>query len=141
MANAMQNKQNKKGVRVDAWLWSVRVYKTRNAAKSACIKGNVKINGEPAKPASKLQLNDMVEARTASRTIKYEVKQFLKKRVGAQKVADYVVDHSPPPQENQKYKHTQHEPLPLGAERDRGMGRPTKKERRIIDKLRGHRKH
>ncbi len=121
-------------VRVDKWLWAVRVFKTRTAATAACNAGRVRIGDEPAKPATKVQVGDVVEARRGDRTIVYRVVGLVDKRVGAKLVPELVEDLSPPPTRRPS-------PLeaPPGGARDRGRGRPTKKERRDIDRLRGRR--
>ncbi len=83
-------------VRVDKWLWAVRVYKTRSAANDACRTGRVQVNEEVAKPATKVSIGDFVTARRHDRTISYEVVAPLEKRVSAALAAESVVDHSPP---------------------------------------------
>ncbi len=123
-------------VRVDKWLWCVRGYKTRAQSNDACASGRVRVNGEIAKPATKVKVGDRVEARRRDRTIDYEVVQLLEKRVGAALAAEAVVDHSPPAPERPRGN----EPGAMAvvqAQRDRGAGRPTKRERRTIDKFRG----
>ncbi len=119
-------------VRVDKWLWAVRVFKTRTAASSACTSGRVKVNDEPAKPATKITVGDVVEARRGDHLIVYRAVSLIEKRVGAKLVADCVDDLSPP-------KPPKSDPVlaPPGGARSRGEGRPTKKERRNIDRLRG----
>jgi ribosome-associated heat shock protein Hsp15 len=123
-----------RSVRVDKWLWAVRVFKTRTAATSACTSGRVKVNDEPAKPATKIAIGDVVEARKGDRTIVYRAAWLIEKRVGAKLVDACVEDLSPP-------KPTKSDPVlaPPGGARSRGEGRPTKKERREIDRLRGRR--
>ena len=117
--------------RVDKWLWSVRAFKTRTAAGDACSTGKVRVNGEPAKPATKVVVGDRVEARRGTRQIVYEVVAIIEKRVSASVAAECYVDYSPV------------EPKPDGAfvvpggARERGAGRPTKRDRREIDHLRG----
>lgn len=119
-------------VRVDKWLWAVRVFKTRTAATTACTSGRVRVNDEPAKPATKLVPGDLVEARRGDRVIVYRVVTLVEKRIGAKLVPDCVEDLSPPKPEKS-------DPIlaPPGGARARGDGRPTKKERRNIDRLRG----
>ena len=118
-------------VRVDKWLWAVRVFRTRTVANQACTTGRVTVNGEPAKPATKVTIGDLVTARRRDRTISYEVVALLEKRVSAQKAAEAFNDVSPPLPER-----------PDGVfvagdgTRDRGQGRPTKRERRQLDRLR-----
>ncbi|MEM7273647.1 MAG: RNA-binding S4 domain-containing protein [Actinomycetota bacterium] len=123
-----------KAVRVDKWLWAVRVFKTRTAATSACTAGRVAVNDEPAKPATKITVGDVVSARRGDRQMIYRVVTPIEKRVGAKLVADCVEDLSPPAPER-----TVPALAPPGGARARGEGRPTKKERRDIDRLRGRR--
>ncbi len=118
-------------VRVDKWLWAVRVYKTRNAAKSACVSGRVSIGGEVAKPASKVKVGDVVVARKRDHTIIYQVDAILEKRVSAALASECFVDHSEP-----RVRPVREVPPPGGARRP-GEGRPTKRERRRLDRLRG----
>ena len=128
----MASRSTSDPVRVDKWLWAVRVYKTRTAASTACTSGRVKVNGEPAKPATKLVIGDTVEARRGDVVVIYKVLGTVEKRVGAKLVPELAEDHSPP-------KPSKAEPIlaPPGGARNRGEGRPTKKERRNIDRLRG----
>lgn len=88
------------------------------------------INGQSVKPASPVSVGDRVVARLHRRERDVEVRRVIAKRVGAAVAADCFVDHSPPPPERD-------EPRPLFAVRDRGAGRPTKRDRRRIDRLRG----
>ncbi len=118
------------GVRVDKWLWAVRVYKSRGASNDACRDGRVRVDGEPAKPSTKVGVGQRVEARRRDRTIIYEVVQPLEKRVSATLAAAAVIDHSPPEPANDPSD-------PVVGRRERGSGRPTKRDRRQIDRLRG----
>jgi len=115
--------------RVDHWLWAVRLYKSRSLATDACKGGHVKVNGRAAKPASPVRVGDTVEARAAGRERVVEVVRIIDKRVGALIAAECIVDHSPPPPPREEY-------VPPLFSRDRGTGRPTKKERRSLDKFR-----
>ena len=118
------------GVRVDRWLWSVRIYKSRAEATTACQGGHVRINGRPAKPASTVTIGDRVDARAHSRERVLEVVQPINTRVGAPIAVECYVDHSPPPPTRDKT---------ATAEREPGAGRPTKRERRQLDRWRGGR--
>ena len=118
-------------VRVDKWLWAVRVYKSRAVANEACSSNRVLVNGETAKPATKVGVGDTVEARRKDRTVIYKVVQPLEKRVGAALVPAAVEDLSPPVVEVE----AGHE-LVADA-RERGAGRPTKRDRRRIQQLKG----
>lgn len=121
-------------VRLDKWLWCVRIYKTRASANDACTNGRVRVNDEPAKPATKLRIGDTVTVRRKDRTVIVEVVQLLEKRVGAALVPDALIDKSPPvptvAKSGEIVLDTQ------VARRDRGSGRPTKRDRRNIEKFR-----
>jgi ribosome-associated heat shock protein Hsp15 len=116
--------------RVDSWVWAVRLAKTRSAATAACKAGHVQVNGERAKAAQPVKVGDEVRLRTTDveRTVK--VATLVVKRVGAPVAATCYIDLTPPapPKEER----------PMTFVRDRGAGRPTKRERRELDKLRGH---
>lgn len=118
-------------VRVDKWLWAVRVYKSRALANEACSGNRVLVNGETAKPATKVAVGDTVEARRKDRTIIYRVVQPLEKRVGASLVPDAVEDLSPPVPTRTAAEEA------IAGVRERGSGRPTKRDRRRIQDLRG----
>jgi ribosome-associated heat shock protein Hsp15 len=116
-------------VRVDRWLWAVRAYKTRSAASDACGGGHVSVNGRPAKPATKVRVGDEVSALTPGGPRVLEVVQLLEKRVGAPAAAMAMVDRTPPPPAT--------DPATAPLARDRGAGRPTKRDRRAIERFRG----
>jgi ribosome-associated heat shock protein Hsp15 len=113
--------------RVDRWLWAVRLFKTRSLATEACRRGQVKVNGSTAKPASTVKVGDRVEAHAHGRQRVLEVVRVLDTRVGAPLAAEALVDHSPPVPRSEED--------PVFA-RDRGTGRPTKRDRRALDRLR-----
>ncbi len=119
-----------KGVRVDVWLWSVRIYKTRSSANSACAAGNVRIDGAVVKPAKTVNPGQTVTARTRGRVRIVEVVELHAKRVGAEVAEAAYIDHSPPVEPRSP------KVGPAGV-REAGSGRPTKRDRRQIDKLRG----
>lgn len=112
--------------RVDAWLWAVRVYKTRSAATAACRAGHVRVNGERAKAAQPVRPGDELRVRIAGFDRILVVKLPISKRVGAEPAAAAAEDRTPP-----------RDPVAVVAQRDRGAGRPTKRERRDIDRFRG----
>ena len=115
--------------RIDVWLWSVRQIKSRSAATAACRAGHVRINGEPAKPAQHVRIGDEIRYRVDVFDRHLIVKRILLKRVGAPVARTAYTDISAP----------RPSPMdaPAGIIRDRGAGRPTKKERRQLDALRG----
>jgi ribosome-associated heat shock protein Hsp15 len=108
--------------------------KTRAAAAQACRGGHVKIGGKAAKPSAPVRVGDRVEAYLNGRERVVDVTELIVKRVGAAVAAECYVDHSPPPPERDR-DHVE----PLFAVRERGAGRPTKRDRRQIDRLRGRR--
>ncbi len=114
--------------RLDVWLWSVRLFKTRSAANKAVSGGHVRLNGSPVKPAHVVKPGDVVTVKQPGWERKFEITQVITKRVGAPVAQTCYVDQSPP------------KPAYLSspmARRDPGTGRPTKKDRRDIDRLRG----
>ncbi|MFC9561003.1 RNA-binding S4 domain-containing protein [Agromyces sp. NPDC056965] len=116
-------------VRVDAWLWAVRQFKTRSAATAACRAGHVRVNGERAKAAQSVRPGDEVRVRVGGFDRMLVVRQTLVKRVSATVAATAVDDRTPPPPPR--------ETVAVVATRDRGAGRPTKRERRDLERLRG----
>lgn len=113
-------------VRVDSWLWAIRIYKTRSAATTACRAGHVRVNGDKAKAAQTVKPGDELRVRISGFDRLLVVRQTLTKRVGAPVAALAYEERTPP-----------RNPMPAVAVRDRGAGRPTKRERREIDRLRG----
>lgn len=116
------------GTRVDKWLWAVRIFKTRSEATAACHGGHVKVNGAAAKPAAPVRPGDRVEAFAHGRARVLEVVRVIEKRVGAALAADCFADHSPPPPAKDEW-------IPVFP-RDPGSGRPTKRDRRKLDRFR-----
>lgn len=123
-------------VRIDTWLWCVRVFKTRAAAKEACLKGRVRIDDEPVKPARRVRAGETIETRRGDRRFVLVVVDTPARRLSAAKAAEAYEDRSPPPDPEPT---SGLGPVVPPAQRDRGAGRPTKKDRRAIDRLRGHR--
>ena len=121
-------------VRVDTWLWCVRVFKTRAAAKEACLKGRVRIDDEPVKPARRVRPGEVVEARRGDRRFVLVVVGTPARRLAATNAAEAYEDRSPPPEPGPG---SGPGPALPPAQRERGAGRPTKKDRRAIDRLRG----
>lgn len=116
--------------RVDAWLWAVRIFKTRSQATAACRAGHVRVGDMRAKAATVVRAGDRVTVTGGVRTRILVVRQTLTKRVGAPVAAEALIDESPPPPPRELV------PPPV-FERDRGAGRPTKRDRRRLDRLRG----
>ncbi|WP_055588389.1 RNA-binding S4 domain-containing protein [Peterkaempfera griseoplana] len=121
--------EDETAVRVDSWIWSVRLTKTRSLAASACRAGHVKVNGERVKAAHAVRPGDEVRLFHAGRERIVVVSRVVRKRVGAAAAAECLVDKSPPPPPRE-------EMAAMGI-RDRGAGRPTKRDRRDLERLRG----
>jgi ribosome-associated heat shock protein Hsp15 len=114
--------------RLDVWLWAVRLTPTRSTATELCRAGRVTMNGNTGKAASPVKVGDRIEARIADRVRIVEVARVVNKRVGAPIAAECLVDHSPPVEKPE-------DAAPV-FRRDRGAGRPTKRDRRQLDRLR-----
>lgn len=119
------------GIRIDKYLWSVRVFKTRSLATDACRKGKVKIGELTVKPSHEVKADEIITIALQVFTKTIKVKALLKSRVSASLVSEYMEDLTPQEEYDKlKSRHeTNHEFRP------RGIGRPTKKERRLIEKL------
>jgi ribosome-associated heat shock protein Hsp15 len=115
--------------RVDRWVWSVRLAKTRSSAAAACRAGHVKVNGKSVKPAQPVRVGDQVRVRQGERERIVVVSHIIDKRVGAAAAAECYIDKSPPPPPREEVAQV--------AVRPRGVGRPTKRERRSIERLFG----
>lgn len=115
--------------RVDSWSWAVRLFKTRSAATAACRAGHVRVNGDRAKAAQPVRIGDEIRVRVAGVERIVVVARVVVKRVGATVAAECLVDKTPPPPPREE--------MALAPRRDRGAGRPTKRERRDIERLRG----
>ncbi len=116
-------------VRVDAWTWAIRLFPTRSAASAACKAGHVKVNGVRAKPAHPVRPSDTVHAHTPGGDRVVVVTGLIDKRTSASVAALHYEDHTPapPPREER----------PATITRERGSGRPTKRDRRLTERLRG----
>jgi len=116
-------------VRIDKYLWCIRAFKTRSEATDACNGGKVKVFGVSVKPARQVKEGDMIEVRKGPMTLSYKVVGLLGSRVGAALVENYALNLTPAT-EVQKMK----APVEtITFSRDKGTGRPTKKERRVLD--------
>jgi ribosome-associated heat shock protein Hsp15 len=118
-------------VRLDKWLWAVRVFKTRALACAACRQGQVTISGQPAKPSREVRVNDVLVVRKDNLSRQFKVLQLLDHRVGAPKARDYAEDQTAP-SEFEKPREPNFRPLFF---RPKGAGRPTKKERRDMGRF------
>lgn len=117
-------------LRVDKYLWAVRLYKTRSLAAEECKKGRVLVNDQPAKASKAIREGDVISVRQPPIWRKYKIKGLLHNRVGS-KLVDAYIEEATPPEELEKLEEVKES----AGIRDRGAGRPTKKERREIEKF------
>ena len=122
----------KNTTRIDKWIWAVRIYKTRSMSTEACAGGKVKIAGITVKASRMVRKGDLIQVRKGVIKFEYKVLGIAEKRMGAKMVTDYMEDLTPK-EELEKLKTT---PTILTCNREKGKGRPTKKKRRNMDKLR-----
>ena len=121
-------------VRLDKWLWSVRIFKSRTLATDACKNGKVKINENNAKPSYMLSRGETVQVKKNGFNYTYKVVDLIDKRVGA-KIAEPCYENLTPEEEMQKYQDWFLNHSKSFERRDKGEGRPTKRDRRDIDKF------
>lgn len=118
-------------VRIDKYLWAIRVFKTRSEATDACKGGKIRVNGSDTKPSKMVRRGDVIVARKGPVTYTYKVLELIDKRQGAKLVPQYA-ENLTPAEEIAKLR------APVETfflKRDRGAGRPTKKDRRQMDSL------
>ncbi len=129
-AAATAPQQTSAGVRVDKWLWAARMFKTRSAASTACSAGHVKIAGESIKASKVVRPGDRLDVLTPGGPRILEVVALGDRRGPAEAARKLYVDHTPPPPPKDE--------LAGVGMRERGLGRPEKKDRRELRKLRGY---
>ena len=116
-------------VRVDKYLWAMRIYKTRSIAADACKNGRISMNGLQLKPSRTFKVGDVFNVRKGPITYTYRVLQLTENRLGAKLVPEYMRDETSP----QQLELLELARMAGNGGRDRGMGRPTKKDRRDIE--------
>lgn len=118
-------------VRVDKWLWAVRIFKTRSIASDACKKGRVMIGGVSLKPSRNIRVGDVVQVKKSPVVFSFKVLDLAEKRMGAKLVPDFMENVTSADQ----YELLELNKLSGFVDRQRGAGRPTKKERRDLDQF------
>jgi len=113
-------------VRIDRWLCATRLFKSRSLAQQACTGGLVKLNAEAVRPSHPVRVGDEVRAEAARGSVVWQVLALAEKRLSAAEASKLYEDHSPPPPPREANV----------APRERGTGRPTKADRRALDRLR-----
>jgi ribosome-associated heat shock protein Hsp15 len=121
-------------IRVDKWLWAVRLFRTRTAATTACNGGKVTVNGATTKPARLVRPGDVIAANNGTLTRTVKVIGSLEKRVGAPLVQKYLEDLTPAAE----YEAARQREKEADGRRSPGSGRPTKRDRRILQSFFGH---
>jgi ribosome-associated heat shock protein Hsp15 len=116
-------------IRIDKWLWAVRIYKTRSQATEACKKGHVSVSGIPVKPSRMVQPGETVKVRILQIVRSYKVLALSEKRMSAKLAESFVQDVTPP----EELEILEMNKNMRWISRERGTGRPTKKERRDLD--------
>ena len=120
-------------VRVDKWLWAVRIFKTRTIASEACKKGRVMVNNISVKPSRTIRKGDIIQVRKPPVTYSFKVLALADKRMGAKMVPDFMENITPPDQ----YEILELNSISGFVDRQRGTGRPTKKERLDLEEWTG----
>ena len=118
-------------VRVDKWLWAVRVFKTRSIATDACKKGRISIAGVTVKPSRTIRVGEVVTVRKPPIEYSFRVVQLLGSRVGAKRVAEFMENVTP----REQYELLELQRVSGFVDRAKGLGRPTKKDRRDLDQF------
>src|SRR5262249_42173473 len=119
-------------VRIDKWLWAVRLYKSRSLATSACNAGHVKVGGQSVKPSRQVHVGEVISARSGRIQRTVQVLALLDQRVAATRVPNYLHDQTSP----EEYARAREEAKQAPISFPRGFGRPTKRQRRQLDQLR-----
>ena len=117
--------------RVDKWLWAVRIFKTRSIATDACKKGRVAVGGIVVKPSRMIHVGDVVSVRKPPIEYSFRVIQLLGSRVGAKRVEEFMQNVTP----REQYELLELQRVSGFVDRAKGLGRPTKKDRRDLDQF------
>jgi len=118
-------------VRIDKWMWATRLFKTRTIAAEACKKNRVSIGGVPVKPSRMIRIGDVLQIRKPPMTFSFKVLALTENRMGAKLVPLYLENITPPEQ----YELLEMNKIAGFVDRARGLGRPTKKERRDLEQF------
>jgi len=116
-------------VRIDKWLWAVRIFKTRTIALEACKKNRIGVNDVPAKPSRMIKEGDVIQVRKPPVTYSFKVLALTSNRIGSKLVPEFLENITPPEQ----YEILELQKISGFVDRARGTGRPTKKDRRDLD--------
>ncbi len=128
---------NKKTIRLDKWLKIARIIKTRNQAVEACDQGRVKVNGQSAKPSKMVKIGDTVSVKFKWRTRTFDILDIVQKSIKAEEAKNLYREHEPSPEEKEAEDIRSLFYQAAKTHRPKYKGRPTKKERRELEKFRG----
>lgn len=117
--------------RIDKWLWSMRVFKTRSIATEACKKGRVMMGGNPVKPSRLIKPGDEIDVKKPPVTFRYKVLKIASNRLGAKLVPEYMENITPASQ----YEILEMAKISGFVDRRKGLGRPTKREGRELSRF------
>jgi ribosome-associated heat shock protein Hsp15 len=120
-------------IRLDKWLWAVRLFRTRGLATDACRAGSVAVNEQAAKPAREVRAGETIVVKQGLVTRTLRVLGLPPSRVGPKRVADFCADLTPP----EEFAKAREQRVQHFLEREKGSGRPTKRDRRLLDRLLG----
>jgi ribosome-associated heat shock protein Hsp15 len=118
-------------VRIDKWMWATRIFKTRTIATEACKKNRISIGGVQVKPSRMIKIGDVIQIRKPPITFSFKVLALTENRMGAKLVPQYLENITPPEQ----YELLEMNKISGFVDRQRGLGRPTKKERRDLEQF------
>ncbi len=118
-------------VRIDKWMWATRIFKTRTIAADACKKGRIMINGVTVKPSRMIKIGEVIQVRKPPITFSFKVLALSEHRMGAKLVPNYLENVTTPDQ----YEILEMNRISGFVDRARGLGRPTKKERRDLEQF------
>ncbi|HOZ30893.1 MAG TPA: S4 domain-containing protein [Bacteroidales bacterium] len=121
-------------IRIDKYLWSVRVFKSRNMASEECKKSHVLVNSFPVKPSHAIKVNDLIQIKMHPILKSFAVLGLIEKRVSAVLAKQYINDITPADEYNKLEMHKNIQRMAF-VKQEKGTGRPTKKDRRQIDKF------
>ena len=120
-------------VRIDKWMWATRIFKTRTIATEACKKKRISIGGIPVKPSRMIKVGDVIAVRKPPVTFSFRVLDVMERRMGAKLVPQYLDNITPP----EEYEILELNKISGFVNRAKGLGRPTKKDRRELDDFTG----
>ena len=124
-------KGNLEKIRIDKWLWAVRIFKSRSMAAENCDKGKIRIAGQPVKASRNIKVGDVITIRRGAFTLQFEVLQLTENRLPAKSVAEFCKDITPQEEKEKMKIHS----IETSANRQLGGGRPTKRNRRELDEF------